>query len=98
MNRFKVGDIVMCMETISPHVNGPEAGVMYTVLSVNDKDPTYQSIGVFCPKCIYDEETKLGKHANWGSNAFRIICENSYKPQTESDHLDKIQNNFKEGV
>lgn len=93
--KFKVGDLVLCIESISPDANGPQLGTMYRVISTNDNDGSYQSIGVFLPKCVYNEETKSGRHANWGANAFKLMSAN-YIPN-EFEHLDNIQRNFKYG-
>lgn len=85
---FKVGDMVLCIESITPEVNGPQAGTIYRVISID-----HDSIGIFLPKCTYDEETKLGRRPNWGSNAFKLISEG--QPLNEYDYLDNIQRNFK---
>lgn len=89
MRKFKVGDRVKCIGSISLNVNGPEKGKHYRVVSVG-----LDSIGIYLPNCKYDYNTKMGIHANWGSSCFVL----SNKPITETDYLDAIKENFSDGI
>ena len=94
--KFKVGDLVECVDGHFDYCRGPINGKKYTVISVGGNNSLWNTIGIRIPDCTYDKAIRDGTQPNWGEASFKLI--NNNKPKKEVDYLNAFQNNFREGI
>lgn len=70
MVKFKIGDKVRCVSSISPNDNGPIKNEIYTITSVNDN---YIGFPLKDLPIYYDTDVKSGKCPNWGVHCFQLV-------------------------
>lgn len=89
---FKVGDKVICIDSISSECGGPITGEFFIVTSIG-----VDSIGFPLLRLThnYHNNIKTGKVPNWGNQCFKLIS-NRKQPTNEIEWLDQVQQNFKE--
>lgn len=69
--KFKVGDRVKCIESISTYHNGPEAGEIFIVTSVNGSYIGFPLERLRSHK-VYQLSTINGTTPNWGVGNFEL--------------------------
>lgn len=75
--KFKAGDKIRCLQSISPSDGGPRKGEIFTVVSAND-----WSVGFELHRLIgdiYTRQTRNGTNPNWGQGSFELVQEEQMK-------------------
>ena len=93
MRKFKIGDTIECIESISANDNGPLQGERYKITSLEEYYVGFKLFNYNSP--INREKIRHGIYPNWGIRCFKLI---ESKPLTEVDYLDAFQNNFRDGI
>lgn len=91
-NKFKVGDKVRCIRTISAEMNGPLAGQTFQVISVD-----YSDIGIKTPfynykNCPKPELNNIrnGTLPNWHYSCFELLPEEILDDEKSTDEGIKL--------
>jgi hypothetical protein len=81
MSKFKVGDKVRCIKSISLHAGGPQKGAVFTVTAVDPRLTNY--IGFPCPSynsgTSDSKQKKEGLVPNWSIDCFELVKQTTTK-------------------
>jgi hypothetical protein len=72
-NKFKVGDLVECIKSISSNEGGPEKGEYFIITSIDDNKDLYIGFPLKRLSNNYSSDIKKGKQSNWGISEFKLI-------------------------
>lgn len=73
MSKFKVGDKVKCISSISANSGGPKVGQEFIITSIEDRDSKNYYIGFKLNSYKAKPDIQSGKVPNWGSSCFKLI-------------------------
>lgn len=77
MAKFKIGDKVRCIDSISEKIGGPQKGQEFIVTAVDNAGCSY--IGFKIDTYTKNPKIQSGKYANWGASCFELLEQSTTK-------------------
>jgi hypothetical protein len=100
-NKFNIDDIVVCIRSIDDENGGPKEGVIYKVISIDEKIgqwigielPTYDpKFNIAFGHSNYTRNIQTGEMPNWGVHCFRYATPEEVNFYNYPDKLEKLLN------